>query len=66
MKQGKIELFLKLAKPDEKGFSRWVNVSEFVGTYESLRLGNGGSWCCKRSSLAQKYNGETDRAKEIP
>ncbi len=65
MKQSKTKLFLELTKPDEKGFSRWVNVSEFVDAYESLRLGNGGSWCRKRSSLAQKYNGKTDKAKEI-
>ncbi|QOR04898.1 hypothetical protein [Campylobacter cuniculorum] len=49
MKQSKTKLFLKLAKPDEKGFSRWVSVSEFVGAYESLKLGNGGSWCRKGS-----------------
>ena len=29
----KTELFLKLAKPDEFGKSRWVYVSEFVDEY---------------------------------
>jgi hypothetical protein len=37
----KIELFLELAKPDEDGKSRWVSVSEFVGKYKSLVMGNG-------------------------
>ena len=39
----KIELFLKLAKPDDNGVSRWVKSSEFVGDYKDLALGNGGS-----------------------
>ena len=51
----KIELFLKLANPNEKGFSRWVNVSDFIGDYSDLKLGNGGSWCRKESALAKKY-----------
>lgn len=52
----KKELFLKLAQPDDKGISRWVSVTEFVGEYKELQLGNGGSWCRDNSSLAQKYN----------
>lgn len=51
----KTELFLKLSKPNSDGISRWVNVSEFIGEYASLKLGNGGSWCRKESSLAKKY-----------
>ena len=39
-----IELFLELAQPNEKGESRWVYVTEFVGKYKSLELGNGWSW----------------------
>lgn len=27
----KTDLFIKLAKPDEQGVSRWVDASEFVG-----------------------------------
>jgi ICEA Protein. len=57
----KNKLFLELAKPDEKGVSRWVNVSEFVGRYKDLQLGNGGSWCRASSSLAKMYNIETDK-----
>lgn len=59
----KPELFLKLAKPDKNGCSRWVDVTEFVGIYKELRLGNGGSWCRKQSSLAKKYLLEFDKSK---
>ena len=41
----KNELFLELAVPNEQGVSRWVLVSEFIGRYKELQLGNGGSWC---------------------
>ena len=51
----KKELFLKLAKPDSQGLSRWVSVSEFVNEYKELQLGNGGSWCRGNSSLAKEY-----------
>lgn len=58
----KNELFLKLAQPDEQGISRWVRVTEFVGEYKELKLGNGGSWCRDNSSLAKKYNVEFDKS----
>ena len=51
----KIDLFLELANPDENGFSRWVNTSEFVGKYEKLNLGNGADFCRKGSALQRKY-----------
>ena len=51
MKITKTELFLRLAKPNEQGISRWVNVNEFVGEYKDLKLGNGGSWCRASSPL---------------
>lgn len=57
----KIELFLKLAKPNENGVSRWVSVDEFVGEFKELKLGNGGSWCRKSSALAKKYVVEFDK-----
>ncbi|MDD3739300.1 MAG: hypothetical protein PHP31_08425 [Lentimicrobiaceae bacterium] len=60
-KKTKTELFIELAKPDEKGVSRWVYVSEFVDKYKSLQLGNGGSWCRKSSTLARKYNVEFEK-----
>lgn len=41
----KAELFIKLANPNEKGESRWVYATEFVGEYADLQLGNGRSWC---------------------
>lgn len=59
----KTELFLKLANPNEKGESRWVNALEFVGEYADLQLGNGGSWCRASSSLAKKYVVEFDKSK---
>lgn len=57
----KIELFLKLARPDDDGVSRWVSVDEFVGEFKELKLGNGGSWCRKSSALAKKYVVEFDK-----
>lgn len=57
------ELFLELAKPDKNGLSRWVPVSEFIGKYKNLQLGNGGSWCRASSSLAKKYIVEFDKSK---
>ncbi len=57
-KGSKAALFLLLAKPDKDGFSRAVKVSEFVGEFEGLRLGNGGSWCRAESGLAQVFNVE--------
>lgn len=59
----KTELFIKLAKPDKNGCSRWVDVKEFVDEYKDLQLGNGGSWCRKSSSLAKKYIVEFDKSK---
>jgi ICEA Protein. len=58
----KTELFLQLSQPNENGVSRWVKVTEFVGTYKELQLGNGGSWCRKSSTLAKKYIIEFDKS----
>jgi len=60
MKKSKPELFLELARPDSNGFSRWVHVSEFIGEYEGLKFGNGGSWPRESSTLAKKYKIERD------
>lgn len=57
----KTELFIKLASPNKEGISRWVLISEFVGEYAELQLGNGGSWCRASSSLAKRYNVEFDK-----
>lgn len=57
----KMELFVELAQPDEAGKSRWVSVSEFVGRYAPLQLGNGFSWGRKHSSLSNRYLIEVDR-----
>ncbi len=58
----KTELFIKLAKPNENGESRWVYSTEFVREYADLQLGNGGSWCRASSSLAKKYIVEFDKS----
>ena len=57
----KNELFLKLAQPDDKGVTRWVYVTEFVGEYADLAFGNGASWARKESTLAKKYIIEFDK-----
>lgn len=57
------DLFLKLARPDPNGYSRWVDVKEFVGEYKVLQLGNGGSWCRRSSTLAKTYIVEFDKTK---
>ncbi|PUD22387.1 hypothetical protein C2S08_07305 [Helicobacter pylori] len=61
MSKSKKELFLELAQPDKNGMSRWVSVREFVGKYQGLQLGNGGSWCRNNSSLAKEFNLEFDK-----
>lgn len=58
----KNELFLKLAKPDKNGVSRWVDISEFIGEYSCLAFGNGASWARKESTLAKKYIIEFDKS----
>ncbi len=47
---------MELAQPDKNGVSRWVSVTEFVGKYQGLQLGNGGNWCRNNSSLAKEFN----------
>ena len=59
----KTDLFLELAKPDNNGISRWVDVSEFVDQYADLKFGNGASWARKESNLAKKYIIEFDKSK---
>ena len=58
----KTDLFIKLAQPNSKGISRWVNTSEFVGKYAMLKLGNGFDWGRKGSALEKKYIIEVDRS----
>src|SRR5574344_2349076 len=58
----KTELFLKLAQPDKNGKSRWVKATEFIGEYKELKLGNGGSWCRKESTLAKQFLLEFDKS----
>ena len=57
------ELFIKLANPNEKGISRWVNKKELINEYKSLYFGNGlPSWGRKNSGLAKQYNLEVDKS----
>ncbi|PUD85116.1 HNH endonuclease [Helicobacter pylori] len=65
MNKSKKELFLELAQPDKNGVSRWVSVTEFVGKYQGLQLGNGGSWCRNNSSLAKEFNLEFDKGQTL-
>jgi hypothetical protein len=58
----KVALFIQLARPDEKGISRWVNRDEWVGKYASLALGNGLSWGRKGSKLDEMFIIEKDRS----
>lgn len=58
----KNELFLELAKPNENGVSRWINVNEFVGKYADLAFGNGASWARKESTLAKRFIIEFDKS----
>ena len=58
----KHELFIELARPNKEGFSRWVDTTEFTDDYSELELGNGNSWGRKSSTLARKYNVETDKS----
>ena len=61
MRQSLIDLFLELAQPDKNGKSRWVYVTEFVGKYKALELGNGWSWGRASSPLQRKFKVEVDR-----
>ena len=54
-KKTKIELFEELANIDENGFSRWVNVDEFVDKYQGLQLLNGAGWSRDDGSFGKKY-----------
>ncbi len=65
MSKSKKELFLELAQPDKNGVSRWVSVTEFVGKYQGLQLGNGGSWCRNNSSLAKEFILEFDKGQTL-
>ncbi|GHQ84178.1 hypothetical protein VN1237_06860 [Helicobacter pylori] len=65
MNKSKKELFLELAQPDKNGMSRWVSATEFVGKYQGLRLGNGGSWCRNNSSLAKEFKLEFDKGQTL-
>lgn len=58
----KTELFIKLAKPNANGISRWVSIDEFVGEYSCLTFGNGASWARKESTLAKRYIIEFDKS----
>jgi ICEA Protein len=55
MKDTKNNLFLELAKPDKKGFSRWVLVTEFIGKYSNLTFGNGADWARDDGPLGKTY-----------
>lgn len=53
-------LFLRLAHPDENGFSRWVSKREFVGEFRPLYFDNGFPWGRRGTSLDNEFIVETD------
>lgn len=61
-KETKTAMFLRLAKPNDAGVSRWVDCSEFVGEFADLKFGNGASWARKESALAKNYIIEFDKS----
>lgn len=61
-KPTKIELWEKLAQPDENGVSRWVKVEEFVGEYQELQLLNGAGWSRNDGPFGRKYKIERDKS----
>lgn len=54
-------LFVKLAAPDNTGYSRWVSKTEFVGEFAPLMFNNGADWCRKESTIAKYYILDFDR-----
>ena len=66
IKEGsKTALFIELANPDEKGISRWVYKSEFVGKYEPLMFRNGGDWCRSGTSIHKYFIVDIEHAKTV-
>lgn len=59
----KIELFEKLAQPNENGVSRWVSVDEFKGEYQGLQLLNGAGWSRNDGPFGKKYIVERDKSR---
>lgn len=59
----KIELWEKLAQPDENGVTRWVSVDEFVGEYQGLQLLNGAGWSRDDGPFGRKYIIERDKSR---
>ncbi len=59
----KIELWEKLAQPDENGVTRWVSVNEFVGEYQGLQLLNGAGWSRDDGPFGRKYIVERDKSR---
>ena len=54
--RGQAQLFEELARPDHRGVSRVVQLTELVGQYAGLNnFGNGGAWCRSDGGLGRKY-----------
>ncbi len=49
------KLFEEFAKPDENGYSNFIDVNNFEGKYEILNVTNGSSWSSRKSYLYKKY-----------
>ena len=55
-RNSKAARFLRIAQPDEDGFSRVVPVAEFTGSNEDLKFGNGVDWARSTSKIANVFN----------
>ena len=53
--QKKAKLFIELAKPNEKGISKPIDVTTLSGKYEELNVTNGSSYSRKTSQLQEEY-----------
>jgi len=53
--QKKARLFVELAKPNDEGISKPIDVTTLSGKYEELNVTNGSSYSRKSSQLQQDY-----------
>ena len=53
--QKKARLFIELARPDNKGISKPIDVTTLSDKYEELNVTNGSSYSRKSSQLQEDY-----------
>ena len=57
--------FLELANPDEKWFSRTVNINEFVWKYSDLKFWNWRDWARSSSLFARTFEVDFIKSNEV-